>query len=67
LRPQFSFEKADITYIQIQKACREFSYKINRITQAIGVVLALTGKKMISFNKKLEMSLKNLKTSRGPC
>jgi hypothetical protein len=30
LRPQFPFEKADITYIYIWKACREFRYKINR-------------------------------------
>ncbi len=44
--PQFSFEKADITYIHIQKACRELSYKINWITQAIGVILAFTVKKM---------------------
>jgi hypothetical protein len=32
LRPQFSFEEADIANIHIQKACREFSYKINRTT-----------------------------------
>ncbi len=28
------------------KACREFSYKINRTTAAIGVILAFTGRKM---------------------
>ncbi len=32
------------------KACREFRYKINQITAAIGVILAFTGKKMFYFN-----------------
>jgi hypothetical protein len=32
------------------KACREFSYKINRTTSAIGVILAFTGKRMFYFN-----------------
>ena len=31
-------------------ACREFRYKINRITADIGVILAFTGKKMFYFN-----------------
>jgi hypothetical protein len=31
----------------VWKACREFGYKINRITAAIGVILAFTGKKML--------------------
>ncbi len=39
----------------IEKACREFSNKINRITAAIGVILAFTGKKMFYFNKKSEV------------
>jgi hypothetical protein len=34
----------------VWKACREFRYKINRITAAIGVILAFTGKKMFYFN-----------------
>ncbi len=34
----------------VWKACREFSYKINRITVDIGVILAFTGKKMFYFN-----------------
>ena len=29
------------------KACREFNFKINRITKAVGKILALTGKKML--------------------
>jgi hypothetical protein len=66
LRPQISFEKADITYIHIRKACREFSYKINRTTEAIGGILAFTGKKMFYSNKKSEVPPKNSKTSRGP-
>ncbi len=32
------------------KACWEFSYKINRITAAISVILAFTGKRMFYFN-----------------
>ncbi len=32
------------------KACRQFSYNINRRTEAIGVILAFTGKKMFYFN-----------------
>jgi hypothetical protein len=32
------------------KACWKFSYKINRITAAIGVILVFTGKKMFYFN-----------------
>ncbi len=28
------------------KACRKFSYKINQITAAIGVILAFIGKRM---------------------
>jgi hypothetical protein len=32
------------------KGFREFRYKINRITAAIGVILAFTGKKMFYFN-----------------
>jgi hypothetical protein len=32
------------------EACRKFRYKINRITAAIGVILAVTGKKMFYFN-----------------
>ena len=50
----------------IEKAYREFSNKINRITAAIGVILAFTGKKMFYFNQKSESPLKNSKTSRGP-
>jgi hypothetical protein len=51
LRPQFSFEKADIAYIHFRKACREFRCKINLTTAAaIGVLLAFTGKKMFYFN-----------------
>ncbi len=34
----------------IRKACRGFSYKINRITAAVGVILAFTGKKVFYFN-----------------
>ena len=33
-----------------QKACRVFSYKTNRITGAIGVILAFTGKKRFYVN-----------------
>jgi hypothetical protein len=47
------------------KACRQFRYKINRMTAAIGVILAFTGKKMFYFNQKSEGPLKNSKTSRG--
>jgi hypothetical protein len=47
-------------------ACREFSYKINQITAAIGVILAFTRKKKFYFNKKSEVPLKNSKTTRGP-
>jgi hypothetical protein len=32
------------------KACQQFSYKINRITATIGVILAFTGKNMFYFN-----------------
>ncbi len=32
------------------EACRVFNYKINRITAAISVILASTGKKMFYFN-----------------
>ncbi len=49
----------------VWKACREFSRKINRITAAIGVILAFTGKKMFYFNQKSEVPPKNYKTSRG--
>jgi hypothetical protein len=41
-------------------------YKINRITAAIGVILAFFGRKMFYFNKKSEVPPKNSKTSRGP-
>jgi hypothetical protein len=34
----------------VWKGCWEFRYKINRITAAIGVILAFTGKKMFYFN-----------------
>jgi hypothetical protein len=40
-----------------------FRYKINRITAAIGVILAFTGKKMFYFNKKSEGPPENSKTS----
>ncbi len=33
-----------------QKACREARYKINRTTEAVGVILAFTGKKMFYLN-----------------
>ncbi len=33
----------------VWKACLEASYKINRITSIIGVILAFTGKKMFYF------------------
>jgi hypothetical protein len=33
--------------------------KINRITAAIGVILAFTGKKMFYFNQKSEVPPKN--------
>jgi hypothetical protein len=33
----------------------------------VGVILAFTGKKMLYFNQKSEVPLKNSKTSRGPC
>jgi hypothetical protein len=33
-----------------ERACREFSNKINRITAAIGVILAFNGKKIFNFN-----------------
>ena len=33
-----------------RKACRESRYKINRIPQVIGVILAFSGKKMFYFN-----------------
>ena len=38
----------------VWKACREFSYKINRTTAAIWVILTSTGKKMFYFNLKSE-------------
>jgi hypothetical protein len=47
-------------------AYREYRCKINRITQAMGVILAFTGKKMIYFNQKSDVPPKNSKTSRGP-
>ncbi len=50
----------------VQKACRESSYKIKRITLAIGLILAFTRKKMFNFNKKSELPMKNSKTSSGP-
>ncbi len=50
----------------VQKACREFSYKTNRITWAIGVILAFTGKKRFYVNYKSEVPSKNVKISRGP-
>jgi hypothetical protein len=34
---------------------------------AIGVILAVTGKKMFYFKQKSEKPLKNSKTCRGPC
>ncbi len=34
----------------VWEAYREFSYKINQITAAIGVILAFTRKKMFYFN-----------------
>ncbi len=34
----------------VWKACREFSYKINRTTAAIGVIIAFTGERMFYFN-----------------
>ncbi len=43
----------------VWKACREFNYKINLTTAAIGVILAFTGKKMFYFNLKSEGPLKN--------
>ncbi len=43
----------------VWKACREFSYKINRITAAIGLILSFTGKKMFYFNQKSEVPPKN--------
>ncbi len=43
----------------VWKACREFSYKNNRTTAAIGVILAFTGKKMFYFNLKSEGPPKN--------
>jgi hypothetical protein len=44
-----AFDKADNTYFHIRKASREFSY-INQRTEAINVILALTGKKMLPKN-----------------
>jgi hypothetical protein len=32
------------------KACREFRYKINWTTAAIGVILAFAGKRIFNFN-----------------
>ena len=49
----------------VQKACRVFSYKTNRVTWAIGVILAFTRKRMFYFNQKSEVHLKKSKTSRG--
>jgi hypothetical protein len=37
-----------------------------QFTQAISVILALTGKKLFYVNKKSEAPPKNSKTSRGP-
>ena len=34
----------------VWKACWEFRYKINRITAAIGMILAFTAKNMFYFN-----------------
>ena len=34
----------------VEKACRVFNYKTNRITWAIGVILAFTGERMFYFN-----------------
>ncbi len=31
----------------VRKACRDSSYKTNRLTWAVGMILALTGKKML--------------------
>jgi hypothetical protein len=39
--------------------------QINRITAAIGVILAFTGKKIFYFNLKSEVPPKNSRTSRG--
>ncbi len=41
------------------------SYKINRTTAAIGVILAFIGKKMFCFTLKSEGPPKNSKNSRG--
>jgi hypothetical protein len=51
----------------VLKACQEFSYKINRTTAAMGVILAFTGKKMFYFNLKSEGPPKNSETSPGTC
>ncbi len=48
------------------KGLRGYSYKINRTTAAIGVILAFAGRKMFYFNLKSEVPPKNSKTSRGP-
>jgi hypothetical protein len=37
-------------HVLIRKDCRESSHKINRITEAIGGILAFTGKEMFYFN-----------------
>ncbi len=50
----------------VKKACREYRYKINRTTKAIGVILSFTGKKMFNFSFKSEVPPKNSKTSRVP-
>jgi len=43
----------------LRKACREFRYKVNRRTQASGVILAFTGTLMFYFNEKSEQPPKN--------
>ncbi len=50
-----AFKKRRHFYFHISKACRGFSYKINRIIESIGVILALTGKKMFYVNQKSEV------------
>jgi hypothetical protein len=55
--PQRKFETQ--FSLHIRKACREFSYKIDRIASAIGVILALSVKNMFYVNKKSEVPPKN--------
>ncbi len=54
-----------ITYRNFRKACLEFSYKINQITSAISMFLALTGED-VKCQLKIRAASKNFKNQQRP-